>query len=248
MTRRIRILSIHLSLGSLLLASPLAWGRSSGRAASAQLEAATMIIEYNSSAEDIGVQFFLDSEGWTSVEITDPNGEEIFGAETEGILSEQGGGTELFLESVEPTLDELSFQKFFRRFPEGIYRFRAESEDGGTQNGKALFTHVIPAGPVITSPVNPNGGCALKVAIPTVIDWEPVTETVFGDPVTIQGYEVIVESDETNFDVHIPASAGTQLTVSAETLQAGVTYNFEVLAIEEGGNQTITEGCFVPGR
>jgi len=72
--------------------------------------------------------------------------------------------------------------------------------------------------------------------------------TVFGDPVTIKGYEVIVESDETNFDVHIPASAGTQLTVSAETLTAGVTYTFEVLAIEEGGNQTITSGCFVPGR
>jgi hypothetical protein len=47
------------------------------------LEAATMIIEYNSSAEDIGVQFFLDSEGWREISIFDPNGQEIFDAESE---------------------------------------------------------------------------------------------------------------------------------------------------------------------
>ena len=63
-----------------------------------------MIIEFNSSAEDIGVQFFLDSEGWTSIEIRDPRGREIFSAEAEGRLARQGGGTELFLESVEPPL------------------------------------------------------------------------------------------------------------------------------------------------
>jgi hypothetical protein len=33
------------------------------------LEASTMIIEYNASAKDIGVQFFLDSEGWRTVRI-----------------------------------------------------------------------------------------------------------------------------------------------------------------------------------
>ena len=79
------------------------------------LTAATMIIEYNSSAEDIGVQFFLDlSEGWQEMEIFDPSGQEIFGAETQGRLTRQGGGTELFLESVEPPIADLPFAKFFR--------------------------------------------------------------------------------------------------------------------------------------
>jgi hypothetical protein len=32
--------------------------------------------------------------------------------------------------------------------------------------------------------------------------------------------------------------------VPAEFLKPGTDYNFEVLAIAEGGNQTITEGCF----
>jgi hypothetical protein len=33
--------------------------------------------------------------------------------------------------------------------------------------------------------------------------------------------------------------------VPAEFLSPGTEYAFEVLAIEEGGNQTITESCFV---
>jgi hypothetical protein len=154
----------------------------------------------------------------------------------------------MFVESVEPGLEDVSFDEFFQRFPKGVYHFDGETVDGKVVTGKYHFTHVVPAGPVVVAPVNPSGGCAQNVAIPTVIDWDPVTKTVFGDPVTIRGYEVIVESDETNVDIHIPASAGTQVTIPAETLTAGVTYNFEVLAIEEGGNQTITGGCFVPGR
>ena len=58
------------------------------------LKAATFIIEYNATAEDIGIQGFLDSEGWREIEIIAPTGEEIFSAETEGRLTRQGGGTD----------------------------------------------------------------------------------------------------------------------------------------------------------
>jgi hypothetical protein len=34
------------------------------------------------------------------------------------------------------------------------------------------------------------------------------------------------------------------VTVPAEVLEPGTDYLFEVLAIANGGNQTITEGCF----
>ena len=44
-----------------------------------------------------------------------------------------------------------------------------------------------------------------------------------------------------------PVSAGTTaITVPAAFLSAGTEYAFEVLAIEGGGNQTITESCLVP--
>jgi len=209
------------------------------------LEAATMIIEFNSSARDVGVQFFLDSEGWTSIEIRDPQGIELFSSESAGRLTRQGGGTELFLESVEPELVDLPFAQFFHRFPEGTYHLRGRTTDGEVTFGSAAFTHNIPAGPEVLSPVGPGGNCAADVPIPVVVAWNPVSTSYFGDPIDIKGYEVIVENDfDTNFDVHMPAEQGTQLTVSSEVLKPGHDYIFEVLAIEEGGNQTITEGCF----
>jgi hypothetical protein len=43
----------------------------------------------------------------------------------------------------------------------------------------------------------------------------------------------------------MPADTGTSLTVPVEVLQPGTEYEFEVLAIAENGNQTISENCFV---
>ena len=223
-------------------------------AASVPLEASTMIIEYNSSAEDIGIQFFLDSEGWRTVEIFDPNGVEIFSADTEGSLTRQGGGTELFLESVEPEIGELPISRFFKRFPVGIYKFRARDNDGNLQVGSASFTHRVPAGPVITLPVGsslPGANCDHKVALPGIeIMWIPGVTSISGETPKIVRYEVIVESaanDDLNFDVKFPAEI-TQLTVPDGLLQPGTNYIFEVLAVEKSGNQTITEGCFKTAR
>jgi hypothetical protein len=210
------------------------------------LSASTMIIEYNASAEDIGVQFFLDSEGWREIEIFDPNGREIFGAETEGRLTRQGGGTELFLESVEPPLADLPIATFLRRFPEGIYKFRGRDNDGNQLTGQAKFTHDIPAGPKVLMPA-PAAGAECAENVPTrgaVVAWNPVTQSISGDPLEIVRYEVIVENDDLNFDVKFPAETGTMLTVSLELLQPGTEYIGEVLSIEKGGNQTITEFCF----
>ena len=209
-----------------------------------------MIIEYNASAEDIGVQFFLDSDGWRKVQIFDPTGVEIFSAASAGRLTRQGGGTELFLESVEPETAELPINRFFNRFPEGTYKFRAVDNDGNLLKGSAEFTHDIPAGPVLITPVPASGAeCARRVPLPVVIAWEPVTTSIKNLPIDIKGYELIVESEVVplNFDVKFPADV-LQLTVPDGLLKPATDYIFEVLAVEEGGNQTITEGCFRTAR
>ena len=82
-----------------------------------------MIIEFNSTDEDVGIQFFLDFDSWTNVKIFAPGGGQIFQVNATGALKEQGGGTELFVESVEPELEDLSLEEFFERFPEGDYKF-----------------------------------------------------------------------------------------------------------------------------
>ena len=213
---------------------------------SVPLEEATMIIEYNSTDEDVGVQFFLDSEGWREIDIFDPSGHEIFSAESGGRLTQQGGGTELFLESVEPAIDDLPLAKFFRRFPEGTYRFRGIDKTGNRLSGEAEFTHALPKGPKIVMPMPARGEeCADGVpARGAVVAWNPVTESVGGEPIEVTRYEVIIETDDVDFDVKFPATNGTMLSVPTELLQPGTSYTGEVLAVEEGGNQTITTFCF----
>jgi hypothetical protein len=213
------------------------------------LEASTMIIEYNASARDIGVQFFLDSEGWRTVRIFDPKGTLIFSADTNGRLTQQGGGTELFLESVEPELADLSIKQFFRRFPAGTYTFRARDNDNNLLLGSARFTHDLPAGPELITPVPASGAeCARAVPLPVTVAWEPVTTSTTGLPLHIVGYEVIVENDaDVTLDFKFPAHT-LQLTVPDGLLDPGARYIFEVLAVAEGGNQTITEGCFTTAR
>jgi hypothetical protein len=43
--------------------------------------------------------------------------------------------------------------------------------------------------------------------------------------------------------MYLPASV-TEMTVPAAILEPGSAYKWEVLAIEESGNQTLTEGTF----
>lgn len=159
-------------------------------------------------------------------------------------------GHELFLDSVEPPLDELPIAKFLRRFPEGIYKFRGLDNHGNRLAGQAKFTHDIPAGLEILMPV-PVAGAECAEDVPTcgaVVAWKPVTQSIVGEPLKIVRYEVIVENDDLNFDVKFPAEAGTMQTVSLELLRPGTDYIGEVLAVEESGNQTITEFCFKTAR
>ena len=203
--------------------------------------AARMIIEYNASARDIGVQFFLDAEEWRYVKIIDPDGNVVFDASAKGRLLTQGGGTELFLESVEPELGgDTTLTDFFETFPGGMYRFRGTTPEGDQLWGNVRFTHVIPAGPEITLPVPVEDGCTANVPIPAVIAWNDVTTTIKGQPLEVDRYEVIVETDneDANFDVHLPVGSATSVTVPSEFLEPGRDYVFEVLAVEAGGNQT----------
>jgi hypothetical protein len=202
---------------------------------------ARLIIEFNSTDEDIGVQFFLDVDTWKTVRILNPRGQQIFEASTKANLLRQGGATELFVESDEPTLDELSLEEFFALFPEGTYRFTGRTPDGKRLEGESTFTHDIPAGPQILMPqAGADEECAQDVPIPVVIAWNDVTTSIEGKPLEIAEYEVIV--GENVFDVRLE---GTMVTVPSELLKPGTEYEFEILAIAEGGNQTITETCFV---
>jgi hypothetical protein len=204
---------------------------------------AKVFIEFNATAQDAGIQIFLDGEQWKKLKIVSPAGRKIFVVQGKGSVKRLGL-TELHFESEEPSLDELPIEELFALFPEGQYRFAGRTIEGDKVTGTATFTHDIPDGPVVVSPAVG----AMVNRDDTVITWNEVT-TPAG--IEIVGYQVTVVQEQPvpvrEFVVDLPADA-TSVKVPPEFLQAGGHYFLEVLAIEAGGNQTITEGSFETNR
>lgn len=207
-------------------------------------------IEFNASDLDVGVRGFFDYEPWEELEIEDPNGNTIAEVKAKGSMKDQGFA-EWMYESGEPNLENLSLEEFFDRFPVGTYEFKAEPIEERSVLCEAGFTHVIPCAPEISAAGNRGNGLT--------ISWEPVTTVVNPDAtddeevvceegsVNIVGYEVIVEEEESEkiFKIDLPASDETMsVTVPPEFIALGEKFQYEVLAIEESGNQTITEEEF----
>jgi hypothetical protein len=95
----------------------------------------------------------LDGEPWKRVKVFDPNEHKILDITGKRSLRKQGL-TELFFESSEPSLDEVSLDEFLARFPEGEYEFKGWTINGVELESEAILTHVIPAGPEIISPLS----------------------------------------------------------------------------------------------
>jgi hypothetical protein len=199
-------------------------------------EEARIYIEYNETANDLGFHVSLDGEDWTDLKIFDPTGKKIFDVSASGGYKDLGL-TELFFEGAEPNLAEFPLEELLELFPEGEYRFVGKTVDNEHLESTAVLSHAVPDGPVVSTEAAEAGTIR--------ITWQPVTgpaEILPGRNIDITGYQVIVGS----FQFTVPASA-TGVTVPAEYYQSlpPGTHDFEVLAIDESGNQTITEGFFV---
>jgi hypothetical protein len=216
-----------------------------------QLKAAKLIIEHNATDEDTGFQGFIDSEGWQSLEVTDPEGTMVLRFQAHGVLGELGM-TELFFETVEPENAEVPIADMLAKLPAGNYAVAGLSiqngESGGQTSGMAFLTHTIPAGPEL---LEPEEGAIVPVEGVT-LRWSPVTEALDGGPVTIIAYQLIVEEDlpshphqigSPGLSIYLPPDV-TSVTLPGELLAAGREYEWEVLAIEESGNQTISSSVF----
>ena len=172
--------------------------------------------------------------GW----LVDPEGNAGVGRRRDR-SADDFGLTELFSESSEPPFEEFPLEQFKELFPEGTYTFRGTTIDGTPITASATLTHTFPDGPRIVSPAADSRVRPDRV----VIEWTPVTTPAGID---IAGYQVLVVQEEPGlrvFSADLPATA-TSLSVPAEFLQPRTDYKVEVLAIEAGGNQTLTELTF----
>ena len=201
--------------------------------------------EINATDQDGGVQVFIDAEQWKQMSIFDPQGRRIFTSTTKGRMAEQGG-TELFLESAEPSFDELSLEQLLQRWPEREYHFKGRGLNGETYIGSANPTHHLPDGPTLVSPLEDDGP---QDPDHTVLEWQPVGDA---DGSPIIAYQVLVVQPETGLDglpnitldIMMPPTA-TSVVVSPGFLQPDTEYEREVLAIEESGNQTLSSSSFM---
>ena len=195
---------------------------------------ARIYIEYNDSANDLGYHVTLDAEDWKSLKIVNPLGKMLFDVKGRGPYRDLGM-TELFFEGAEPSLDEFPLDELLALFPEGEYAFAAATVGNTDLFSLATLTHAIPDGPVVSAQVAGSN---------VTIRWDPVTAPPPGfpdRPIVIAGYQVIVET----FQVTLPGTS-TEVTVPKEYVESlgPGEHPFEVLAIETGGNQTLTEGTF----
>lgn len=213
------------------------------------IKAAKLLIEHNATDEDTGFQGFGDGEPWNELNITGPDGEAILNVSPEGNLN-GFGLTELFFETSEPENDEVPIETVLARLDEGQYSFSGEIVDADDNALTATLTHAIPEGPELTGPEDGETGVDPSNV---VISWEPVTTDLNDQAINIVGYQVIVELDEEPqypagfahpvFSVYLPATT-TSVTVPAAFMESDESYSYEVLAIEESGNQTLSSAEF----
>jgi hypothetical protein len=196
---------------------------------------ARLKVEINATDGDAGLQIFLDGEAWNRVDLLDPDGNALVDVDVTG-RAENYGLTELFSESSEPPFVEFPLEQFKALFPEGMYTFRGTTIDGAPMTGTAMLTHDFPDGPEILAPAAGSKVPADEV----VVQWARVTTPAGID---ITGYQVLVVQEEPVlrvFSADLPPTV-TKLSVPAEFVQPRTEYKVEVLAIESGGNQTLTE-------
>jgi hypothetical protein len=204
-------------------------------------------IEYNSTDNDLGYHVSLDGDDWKMLKIFNPNGRLIFHVRGKGAYKRLGM-TELFFEGAEPSLFEFPLEELLALFPPGTYDFEGITVEGEDIEGESTLSHAVPAGPDVSDSDDTVGaGNSLTIR------WDPVTEVAtdpaggtFPDlPINVVEYQVIVGSFEVTLPAIVPPSPqSVQVpTEYVAALEPG-THLFEVLAIDEGGNQTITIGSF----
>ena len=205
---------------------------------------ARLTFEINATDGDGGVQVFLDAKRWRRMSIFDPDGRRVLTTMTDGVMAKQGG-TELFLESAEPTFDVLPLAELLQRWPAGRYEFRGVGVNGEKLRGSARLTHDLPEGPTLVAPAE---GGRPQDPNHTVLRWQSVPPP---NGSAIIGYQVLVVDPDTGIkalptttlDIMMPPT-GRRLRVPPGFLEPGMEYEWEVLALEESGNQTLSSSTF----
>jgi hypothetical protein len=215
----------------------------------AELSEAELFLELNDTDGDLGLHASVDGGPYTRLEVDDARDRTILTVSASGDLARQGL-TQLFLESAEPSFDELAPEFFFARFPEGVYEIEARDSSGEEFGAEVRLSHVLAAPPegitVAGIPAAEDCDAADLPVVssdPVVIDWEPVTkshpELGRKGRVEIVRYQFFVEQGDVKLAVDLPPT--TEFVVPPEFAALGGTLRFEIIARTSSGNDTAIE-------
>jgi len=254
---------ITLTLG---ICAPAIWAHDYNHDEEIPFDVAELFFELNDTDGDLGIHALIDGEPWKKLEIEDKNERKMLNVRVTGRLRKQGL-TELFFESAEPPFDELSPEKFFRRFPEGTYEIEGITLEGEELESEVWLSHVMPApaGDVTVNGVaigfpDENGECPEpeETGGNVIIAWDAVTTShpTIGesDPgINIIRYQAVAEwEDEDTEETFVssyelkaqdPQPARISVTISEGFFTPDTEFKVEVLVREASYNQTAVESC-----
>jgi hypothetical protein len=230
-----------------------------GSAAMAQFTEAELFFELNDTDGDLGLHASIDGEPWVKLEIEAPNGSTLLVVTALGKLAKQGL-TQLMLESAEPSFDELPWEAFFRRFPEGRYELELRNSEGEEFETRVRLSHVLAAPPanILVEGQEVAENCDDVANLPVVpantavlIDWDPVqmSHPEIGKqpprPVKIVRYQFFVEQEDFKLGVDLPSDVTAfEVPQAVMNLLAAGVVKFEIIARTDALNNTAVENCF----
>ena len=251
MTKGIGVLAI-----CLIVVAVLILGAAAPAVQAAEFSEAELFFELNDTDGDLGIHASIDGGPYKVLEIEDPKEFTILKITALGRLAKQSL-TQLFIESAEPSFDELAPEVFFSRFPAGVYEISGTTYQGEEFEATVKLSHVL-AAPVDNVIVNTEPAAEdcddpslPVVSEPITIDWDPVTqshpEIGKSGPVKIVRYQFFVEQGDLKFSVDLPPTQ-TKFPVPSKIIALGDTdepFKFEIIARTATGNNTAIENCFI---
>ena len=189
---------------------------------------AAVHFEQNATDGDVEVVFEVKGvdDGLTSLTVTAPDGRTVLSATSPDTSTL--GVRQYRFESPEPT----DIPRLQAAYPEGAYRFTGTTAAGERYAGEAMFSHRLPATPVLASPADdaedvPVVGLRLR--------WTPDSGAV--------AYVVTIEETDLTLSVTLPGTT-TTFAVPDGVLRPAREYTLAIGARLASGNATFIETSF----
>ena len=195
-----------------------------------KFEKVAIYLEQTIEDQDVEVQ--IDAIGGTTglatLKVTTPDGRTVIDFNSSGLKL---GIRHFTFESPEPKKAEGKLQA---EFPEGSYKFAANTVDGRILRGEATLTHELPDP---TSLLHPRPDEKNVPLTGLVLRWKPVKD--------VTGIAVILEQETTAREIKAELSAtATAFAVPDGFLTPGTQYKLAIGTVSRHGNKSFVETSF----